>query len=163
MKLNSSKRARQNRSLRRPLIVPVGLLTLLLYAGCAKSPEDTFSVEGTVTVAGKLMDNGTVVFDMIDVGKSGKRYSARGNIDSQGHYRLTTFGFGKADGAPAGKHRVCVIPSFSALPDKIGVNVIELVTVPERYMKPSTTPLEYEVKAGENVIDIDIPAEEDER
>ncbi len=160
MKLHSVKRARQNRSLRHRLIAPSGLLALLICTGCAKSPEETFSVEGTVTVAGKLMDGGTVVFDMIDVGKSGKKYAARGNIDSQGHYRLTTFG--KMDGAPAGKHRVCVIPNFSKLPDEAGVSVIKMVTVPRKYMKPNTSPLVYEVKAGENIIDIEIPAEEDE-
>ena len=160
MKLYSVKITRQNRFLRHRLIAPAGLLALLLCTGCAKSPEETFSVEGTVTVGGKLMDSGTVIFTMIDAGKSGKTYSARGIIDSQGHYALTTFG--KMDGAPAGKHRVCVSPNFSKLPDKVGVSVIKLVSIPEKYMKPNTSPLVYEVKAGDNIIDIDIPAKEDE-
>ena len=160
MKLNSVKITWQNLSLRRRLIAPVGLLALLICTGCAESPEETFSVEGTVTVAGKLMTSGTVTFTMIDAGKSGKKYSARGPIDPQGHYRLTTFG--KMDGAPAGKHKVCVIPNFNSLPDELGVNVMDLVDVPRIYMMPSTSPLIYDVQAGENVIDIDIPAEEGE-
>ena len=107
------------------------------------------------------MDGGTIVFEMLEAGKSGKRYSARGTIDKDGHYELTTFGFGDADGAAAGMHRVTIVPNTANAPDQIGVNVLDYSNVPKKYTDFNTSPLVKEVTAGENIIPIEIPAKGD--
>ncbi len=135
--------------------VPVVVLTC---GGCSgKTPEELHPVTGTVRVGGRPMESGTILFEMINTGESGKRYTSRSLIDSQGRYRLNTFG---EDGAPAGRHRVWVAPNLTRLPDKIGTNPMRLISIPDKYMQPTTTDLHYEVKLGENTIDVDVPAKQ---
>ncbi len=127
-------------------------LALILVAGCSHGPEKTYPVEGLVTLDGKPLAGGSVLFDSLDPGNSGRRYTARGTIDPQGRYRLSTFG--RYDGAVAGRHRAVVLPDLSQLTDDPAAPLP--VTVPPRYSALETTDLEYEVKPGENRIDVEL-------
>jgi hypothetical protein len=130
------------------------ILVLTAGFGCSRTPEPLYPVTGTVQVGGQRMTSGTVQFEMIEVGGSGKRYTSSSTIDSQGRFRLRTF---DQDGAPAGRHRVWVVPNFAALPDKIGQGVDRISPVPRKYMLPTTTDLEYTVEEGENTIEVNVP------
>jgi hypothetical protein len=132
------------------------LLAVLAAAGCGKTPEPIYPVEGIVRVGGRPLKDGTIQFEMIERGTSGKRYTSTSTIDPDGRYRLRTF---ERDGAPAGRHRVWVSPNFAAMPDEIGTSVFRLSPIPRKYMQPTTTDLEYEVKTGDNEIVVDVPAE----
>lgn len=134
-------------------------LLVLSAGGCSGgTPEDLYPVTGTVRVGEQLLTGGgTIYFEMMDVGNSGKRYTSTSVVDEQGRFRLITFG---EDGAPACKHRVWVIPDFARMPDKIGVNPTALSPIPRKYMMPTTTDLEVEVKPEENDLKIVVPAEE---
>lgn len=146
--------------MRRPLFSP---LVLLLLAGCSGSPEKTYPVHGVVTLDGKPLEGGTVLFESIEPGGhrsggvvGGKRYTARASIDPQGRYRLSTFG--DNDGAVAGRHRVVVLPDLSQVPDTPGAR--PPVEVPAKYQWPETTDLEYEVKPDpDNRIDVELHAD----
>jgi hypothetical protein len=128
---------------------------VLYSCGCSKTPETLFPVSGTVSVGGKPLSGGTVKFEMSEKGVSGKVYTSTGSVDDAGHYDLKTFG---EAGAPAGTHRVWVVPNFARMPDEIGLGAGRLSPIPEKYMKPTTTELTYEVKAEDNSIDIEVPA-----
>ena len=128
--------------------------TAVLLAGCAKTPEKLYPVKGTVSVGGKTMNGGTVQFEMIEKGTSGKVYTSSGSIDENGHYELVTFG---ESGAPAGEHRVWVSPNFARMPDKLGVGVARMSPIPRKYMLPTETDLTYSVVEDDNTIDIDVP------
>lgn len=134
-------------------------LVIVAAGGCsAGTPEVLYPVAGTVRVGEQVLTGGgTIQFEMIDVGKSGKRYTSASTIDEQGRFRLITFG---KEGAPAGTHRVWVIPDFARMPDKIGVNPVALSPIPRKYMMPTTTDIEVEVKPDENDLEIEIPVAE---
>ena len=124
-------------------------------AGCGGTPEDLYPVTGTVSVGERLVDGGgTVYFEMLETGDSGKVYTSTSTIDEQGRFRLMTFG---VDGAPAGKHRVWVIPDFARMPDELGRSNIRFSPIPEKYMRPDLTDLEVEVKAEENDLKVVVP------
>jgi hypothetical protein len=116
----------------------VGLLGVAL-AGCGggKSP-----VRGTVTLDdGSPLPKGMVVFERSG---GGAAITARGEIQPDGHYELSTDKPG--DGVPPGKYRVLI-------------NSMDLSDVPDekknlpfaiKYLKFETSGLEYEVKSGQN-------------
>jgi len=123
-----------------------------LVAGCSRSPEPTYSVQGTVTYQGKPLDGGTVLFDQMAPGPSGQRYTARGRIDAGGRYSLSTFGDG--DGAPAGRYRVAVAEAAPALAKE--TDVAPPPTIPTQYSSVESSGLEYEVKPQSNEINIEL-------
>ena len=134
----------------------VGAACLVVLVGCGKTPETLYPVRGTVFVGESPLDGGTIQFEMLEQGAaSGKVYTASAQIQSDGSYALSTFG---EPGAPAGEHRVWVSPNFAAMPDKLGVDNLRRSTVPKKYMVPTTTDLKYTVQAGNNVIDVKVPA-----
>ena len=131
-------------------------LAMIVLLGCGKTPEKLYPVQGTVTVGGKPLNGGSVQFEMIDVGVSGKVYTSSGEIGEDGRYELSTFG---KLGAPAGEHRVWVTPNLLLMPDKLGVGVDRTSPIPKKYMLPTTTELSYTVTEEDNVIAIDVPTE----
>ena len=114
-------------------------LTVLTLAGCGggKCP-----VRGTVMLDdGGPLTKGIVVFERSE---GGSAITARGEIQPDGHYELSTDKLG--DGVPPGKYRVLI-------------NSMDLSDVPDekknlpfaiKYLKFETSGLEYEVKSGQN-------------
>jgi hypothetical protein len=132
---------------------------LVLFAGCGGSPEKVYPVQGTVNLDGTPMIAGTVLFEPFEPGESGLRHAGRSTIDSEGHYSLTTFE--KGDGAMVGRHHVMVIPMREWMGADRPSYVKEIPRdVPDKYTSPETTPLEFEVKPGENRYDIELSTKE---
>jgi hypothetical protein len=75
----------------------------LVFAGCRSDLPQTYSASGAVTLNGKPLPNVIVTFLPVSGGRS-----ASGTADSQGSFRLSTFGVD--DGAMAGKYEVTIIP-----------------------------------------------------
>lgn len=129
-------------------------LALLAHvAGCSGNPAPTYPVRGTVRLDGKPMTRGTVLFEPTAPGADGKAHSARATIQSDGSYRLSTFG--EYDGSVAGCHRAVVLVS-SANPESTGGTPAPVL--PAKYGSTRTSGLEYEVRPESNTIDIDLTA-----
>ncbi|MDZ7615394.1 MAG: hypothetical protein U1E05_00225 [Patescibacteria group bacterium] len=145
---------RRSTTKRRPFVWPVTAVLLLGAAmgGCSSAPEATYRVEGVVTFNGEPVQAGTVLFETAVPALGGGGYTARGAIDSRGRYSLSTFA--TDDGAVAGRHRVAVVPSNVGLGD--GADHAAAVVIPHQYTTLSTSPLEFEVHASSNQIDIEL-------
>src|SRR5581483_5964374 len=117
------------------LAAPVLLVAL---AGCAGK----YPVRGTVTYDdGTPVTKGLVVFERT---AGGPPVTARGQIQPDGHYELSTDKPG--DGVPPGKYRVLLNPlDLSDVPDEQKVMPFDL-----KFLKFETSGLEYEVKSGPN-------------
>jgi hypothetical protein len=129
-----------------PLLL-VALCPLLL-AGCGRGGRlETADVTGTVTLDGKPLAIGTVVFTP----ERGR--AATGKLQSDGTYSLGTYATG--DGALLGKHRVAVIaretlPGAGPMSEKSGA-----WAAPQFYSDHTKSGLTFEVKADNpNVYDI---------
>jgi len=122
------------------------LSLLFVLGGCSGSHElETAHVRGTVTVDGKPLAGGGVVFI------PGRGRGATGTIGLDGTYTMSTYGNG--DGAIVGRHRVAVFAGtdnsqfedLSARPP----------TALARYQNIASSGIEVEVKPDEeNVFDI---------
>jgi len=85
-----------------------------MVVGCSGGREPTYPVEGTVTLQGKPLSGGMIMF------RPAKGPVATGKLDEQGRFRLSTYGDG--DGAVAGNHAVrLVMPdkTFDVSPDEL--------------------------------------------
>lgn len=132
----------------RPLLVSAWLA--LLAAGCGTARLETAPVAGRVTLDGKPVPAGTVVF-LAAVGPS-----AKGPIQADGTYRLGTYG--SADGAVVGSHRVIVVADDPvALAAAKGPDDAVPSLVPLRYTVPESSGLIHEVRPGRiNRADLDL-------
>lgn len=126
-------------------------LSLLFVTGCGKSHEQpTAVVRGTVTLDGKPVPGGSVMF----VPAAGR--GAVGTIDEQGGYVLSTYDDG--DGAIVGTHQIVVFPAKGGVEEEALPS--NYVPIPTRYQSIGSSGLEREVVAGEkNVIDLDLTTE----
>jgi hypothetical protein len=114
-----------------PLLIVLGML------GCGRYAP----VHGTVTLDdGTPVTNGMVVFESKDAAKP---VSARGDIQSDGSYQLSTDQPG--DGVPPGWYRVLVAPPPQH-PDGPPIKYI----FDKKYSAFATSGLEFEVKSGSN-------------
>lgn len=78
-------------------------LAALLMVGCSETTIQTWPVSGRVVLAdGTPVQTGTVEFST-----EGGEYTARGSIEKDGSFRLSTFNEG--DGAVAGEHLAVVV------------------------------------------------------
>ena len=127
---------------------------LLLVTGCQGNAENTHPVHGTVALDGRSLAEGRILFESIAPGTSGRHHTARGRIDAQGRYTLTTFSGG--DGAIEGRHRVVVLPTQN-VGDSVRPN--SQPPIPGRYTSLETSPLHFDVVAGDNEIDIVLTTE----
>jgi hypothetical protein len=104
--------------MRRGLIYALCLVAIVPAAGCNRSSFDVAPVHGGVTVDGKPLFQGKVMFAPVakgEVTNPGK--PAWSKIGSDGAYRLTTFQ--ADDGAVVGEHWVTIINSAEALPEGV--------------------------------------------
>src|SRR5438105_12106805 len=131
----------------------VGLLVCILI-GCGGGGPRTAIVRGTVTYKGKPVPNGTVTF----VPASG--HHATGEIRPDGSYTLTSFRPG--DGAVPGTYKVVVV-AMQDMTGRLPEDRVPLPPpiVPNKYTSIATTDLIFEVKEGENTIDL--PLRDDTR
>jgi hypothetical protein len=141
------------------------LITVCWLAyGCGQKLPATAAVSGKVTVHGKPIAAGRIMF------RPEKGRPAIGTIGAGGTYCLTTFR--QDDGAVLGKHRV-TIEAFEGAPVKHAATFEEEIRgtgtpapavrstvqwiVPEKYAHPDTSPLTAEVKDGKNDVPFDLP------
>lgn len=130
----------------RVLRAVVPILGLLGLSGCG-SPYDG-TVHGTVTLDGNPLTYGVVQFHPVGEGPS-----AYGNILDAGAYELGT---GSETGIVPGKYKVTVM-STERPPANLPVGVAPPIAKrisPERYGTVEQTPFEFEVKEGDNTIDL---------
>jgi hypothetical protein len=133
-------------------IAAAGLALAAFTSGCSGNQFPTAVVRGTVSIAGKPLRTGTVMFV-----PNGNVPSASGEIDSAGRYTLTTYSPG--DGAVIGPHRVMIVavePVGRGLPED-PYNGLKQLT-PPKYGNEKTSGLTAEVKAGTNEINFDLDA-----
>ncbi|RMF88639.1 MAG: carboxypeptidase regulatory-like domain-containing protein [Planctomycetota bacterium] len=133
---------------------------LLLVIGCNRGPNVGL-VEGVVTLDGQPVPNAMVTFSPIDGGMS-----STGTTDENGHYTLV---FPGGKGAVVGRHKV----SVRSMPKSEGGGAAVSSDDPSYYdaqQSPNTTKtvepipakyntnttLEYEVKKGTNVINLEL-------
>jgi hypothetical protein len=131
-----------------------GLLVAVMLAGCRRGKGPEFApVQGIVRVNG-IPERGLLVNFSPDPEKgTGIPAFATGKTDEQGHYTMKYDYRGKeGDGAPVGWQRATIMDS------KVGFTPQgqepKPSSIPYTYARFSTTPLQYEVKAGDNTIDI---------
>lgn len=117
----------------------------LLVAGCNGQAglPNMVPIRGTVSYAGKLLTEGTVIYAPV----SGDGRQARGTIQPDGSFRLTTLR--ENDGAQHGDYKIVIIalePHPGEPPSRAEVEaargkIKRGSIVPERYTKASTTEL----------------------
>ncbi len=142
------------------------VLVLTMLSGCGRhTPQAT--VEGTLRLDGKPLDHCLVTF-LPKSGQEGKSLRSTGLTDRQGSYRLCFDN--QEEGAAIGWHRVTIEDlSVSTGVRRRDHGTVDEQTeetasrpslrrsrVPERYTSATDTPLLKEVKAGHQVIDLDI-------
>jgi hypothetical protein len=124
---------------------------LAVVVGCSQPPQAT--VQGTVSLAGKPLSAGTIVFEA-----EGRSYT--GTIGADGRYALRYLG---QPGVLPGDYRIALVPpepSVVADPKTTelkAVNPVDPRDYPERYRLPSTSGITKTVPAGDSTIDIDLP------
>lgn len=124
------------------------LLLTSFGAGCNQSPFNA-DVKGSITLDGKPVPPGVVVFSAEGEGRN----SSRGNIDTNGNYFLVTR---HNRGIDAGEYRVAVRVYEKGEAPGPGERQTTILPplVPEKYLIAATSGLEFTVKPGSNTIDI---------
>lgn len=120
------------------------LLLLAVFAGCGSSFESR--VSGEVTLDGEPLDSGTVSFFPVAGGPV-----AYGTIQSGGSYQLR---IGENTGLPAGRYKVLVVAYELPLPED--EQTPSRLATPQQYASKETTPLEEQVSAGVQTIDLQL-------
>ena len=123
----------------------------MLVTGCSKPLES--QVSGLVTLDGKAMDKGNVVFHPVQAGAP-----AYGTIDPTGHYSVKT---GQGKGIQPGEYIVVVtaneevvIPTDPSVPDRPPA-----LLSPRKYATKQTSTLHFTVTPGEQTIDLPLETE----
>ncbi|MBN2296171.1 MAG: hypothetical protein JXM70_27315 [Pirellulales bacterium] len=135
------------------VIIIVGILCTIVIQGCGGTDRlSTAKVSGLVTLDGKPLSKGTVVFTPA----AGR--AATGKIQPDGTFVLGTYA--TSDGAVLGKHQVAVVARETksrqggdpAAPPITGPSLI-----PERYSNSATSGLTFEVTDdGKNEFNIQL-------
>ena len=126
---------------------------VVLLAGCTSKGPETFPVKGKVLYQdGSPMKEGMVEFESLEEGEY-KGRNARGKIEEDGSYFLSTEEEG--DGAVVGKHRAIVREPYR------DVDIFEGEKMPDpiidrSYANYDTAGLEYVVEEKENEIEIKV-------
>jgi len=123
------------------------LAAVVVSGGCSRSGMES-EVSGRVTLDGRLVGPGTVVFAPVD----GTTNPADGAIQLDGSYYLKT---SREVGLRPGRYKasVSVFDQPEVKPGERSMTPARLVT-PQKYSDTETSGLEYTVEPGENNIDI---------
>jgi hypothetical protein len=142
------------------------LASVVAIVGCGSGRPEVSPVRGTVTFGGRPVPTGTIHF-WPEEGRP-----ARGTINADGAYTLTTFEPG--DGAVLGKHLVTIesvavsdaAPKPKSVEEEIAIYsdpntpVVQggsmQTLIPRAYADRARTPLEARVDRGENTIDFQL-------
>ena len=133
--------------LKRHLTWLITVLTLVSAAGCGpQRPAATYRVSGKVVFADgtPLATGGTILLESVD---GQPAYNARGAIQDDGTFRLSTFDEG--DGAVAGKHRVIVIAKRDAA-DWVERGIVPRPVIDPRFEDYETSALGFTVEPDGN-------------
>jgi hypothetical protein len=135
-----------------------GLVSILLLTagvgGCGGNALKTYPVEGNVTILdGSPLTVGEVVF-------SSDKVTARGQINENGSFVLSTDNEGSGDGAPVGVYKVAILGAAVSKKDPANPYAIEEL-IDRKYADQTTSDLEFTVEAGPNSFGIIVekPAE----
>ncbi|MEA3341866.1 MAG: hypothetical protein U9R15_18030 [Chloroflexota bacterium] len=139
--------------------VSVVLLVLgsILMAGCGESLPETVEIHGKVTWEGKPLNNGTVIFESVGDGPDAPLRPAKGYLNSDGTYRLSTFRTN--DGAMPGQYAV-LIHAFTSAPSIEAMGPPPKSAIPASYGRSDTSGLSAIVPADgttELEINFDLP------
>lgn len=125
-----------------PVFVSIAFTAAI--AGCGSSLQP---VRGTVTLPdGKPAAGSQIVFDGPE---GGKAISARGDVQADGSFELSTSQ--PSDGVPPGKYRVQVNP-----PPVVDAEAAQRLPFNAKFTEFSSSGLEYEVKPGKNDFSIQL-------
>ena len=117
--------------------------------GCSGSSMES-EVSGTVSLDGKKLGPGTIVFaPLADGGKP-----ATGSIESDGSYSMKT---SRASGLAAGTYQVAV--SIREMPQNVKRGdrpPIGKLLIPEKYEDYRSSGLKYDVTGGSNTINVEL-------
>lgn len=127
---------------------------LLFLSGCGSGNPPVAKASGRVTCGGQPVTSGRILFTPIPKSEKdnlpGK--AATGEIDSDGTFELSTYG--ENDGAIIGKHLVTIIPTDQMAQEKPGDR--EQAPPKWPYPCPLNQPIEQEIVAGENELEIEL-------
>src|SRR5947207_276668 len=135
---------------------PLGLLSLLLTAGCGSKLNYNHQVEGIALFDGAPLAGALVQF-IPDVEDGGTALSSSGVTDAKGHYRLT---YGKdKPGAVLGKHRVVILQGRAGSgredrDDQSGRASLSGKPIPPMYASAAQTPLKVEITPDKHTYDL---------
>lgn len=141
-----------------PLAVCIALLAGLIASliGCSHPPHDVAPVSGTVTVDGRPLTRGKIMFAPLPSGDNqhpGK--VAIGVLQPDGSFTLSTYGSG--DGAVVGEHSVTVMDGPSSVANSGAAEAAGATRPPIPAFERIRAPGKYRVVAGqENHFDIQI-------
>jgi len=119
------------------LLLPVCVIVTL---GCQGSRIPTGTVSGTITLHGKRLDKGIVIFHNAEMGSG-----ATGEISPGGQYEIKV-------PLRVGKYRVAIQPPLASGP----MAPIPESPIPPQYQDPETSGLVAEIKQGHNVVDFNL-------
>ncbi|SFI96990.1 hypothetical protein SAMN05421753_11422 [Planctomicrobium piriforme] len=134
------------------LLLSACAVLALVASGCGKGTPPTGKVTGKVLLDGEPLTTGSVLYIPNPTGQY-----ASGKIDKDGSYSLTTFVNG--DGAVLGKHRI-IVSAVKEVKNE-GDPVVPLT--PSKYSNENTSGLEADVKKGENVVDLNLSSQDDQK
>lgn len=119
------------------------LISLLPSVGCGGGRTPTYPASGKVAFAdGKPLQGGTVEFQSISPPNTGEtRVSARGNIQPDGTFKLSTFR--QDDGAIAGDHRALITQPIP--PGRINPYKPVPLVINEKFQRYDTSGLTFTV------------------
>lgn len=123
-----------------------GVMLVCAVAGCGRGGA---RVSGTVTLDGRPLDTGSVQFHPAAAGPV-----AYGTIDAQGRFTLTV---GAATSpVPPGRYTATVVAVAATAPTNPNAETVPVPITPRKYGDVATSGLTFNLKPGENTIDIDL-------
>jgi hypothetical protein len=138
----------------RSLVLPsLACALAAAVVGCSGSHEAGPPVKGKVALAGgKPLTTGVVIFSPDPKKGNTSKHEARGKIDAQGEYELTSDVLGQ-QGIPPGWYRVTVVATTKNPRKEYAV---QKSLIPWRYASRDTSRISFEVKedAPPNAYDI---------
>jgi hypothetical protein len=133
----------------------LGLVMLLLLAGCGDGRPSLVQVSGVVKVDGNPVEGAIVSFVPISEGKGGYKRPSDGVTDASGKFTIGTYD--KTDGIPTGKYKVGIqkrelmgeLPKNFDAEQPHKFNLKYKWATPRKYADPTKSGLEAEVTSSE--------------